>query len=84
MSNGDDVCVVRKDLVGDRIDIFPAVVLRKVQFYQVLLLQRLAIGRIGVMLQKPPYNVLVVEDDAFGCAYGCRKGLEAQGAEVEG
>lgn len=57
--------VVGKDLVGDRINVFAVIVLRKVELDQVGRLQRSAIDGIGAVLLEPWEDVCEVEDGSF-------------------
>ena len=78
------MCVIRKNLVRDRIDILALIVLGEVELDEVTALQSLAIYGVRAMLLYPWQNVSEVEDGAFGGADGVFEGLERDGAEVEG
>lgn len=97
MSDGDDVRVVGKDLVGDGIDQVAFAVAQagaervclcipgEIEADQVLLLQGLGVDRVLVrMLLEPGADDFDVEDGAVGGADGVLEGLEAGGAEVKG
>ena len=64
-----DMCIVCEDFVRDRINVLVRIVLRKIEFDQIGLLEGFAIDRVGIVLDEPSYNVLVVEYESFCCAY---------------
>lgn len=57
--------IVCELLESDRVDITTGFVLYEGELDQVRLFQRLAIGRICVMVEQPTYNVLVIKDLTF-------------------
>ncbi|KAH0445654.1 hypothetical protein KCU90_g136, partial [Aureobasidium melanogenum] len=62
--------VVGKDLVGDRVNVFAIVILRKVELDQVGRLQWSAINGVRSVLLQPWQDVCEIEDGSFGRADG--------------
>ena len=76
--------VVRKDLVGNRIDHLVLIVLEEVQLDQIGGLEGLSVDGVGAVFGEPWEDVVGVEDCAFGGTDGGFEGLEGEGAKVEG
>lgn len=83
MPDRHDVCVVREDLIRDRIDVLVLGVPRKLQLDQVPLFQRRSVCRVRLVLQQPPQDILMVENHPRGGTHRRREWLQAQCAEVE-
>ena len=76
--------VIRKDLERHRVYILSLIIFGKAQLDELTALERLAIYRVGTVLLDPWQDVGQVKDGALGGADGMLKGLERDGAEVEG
>jgi len=69
------VCIVRKDLVRDRINVFPIIILYKVELGQVRRLEGRSVDRVRAVLLQPWQDVGEVENGAVRGAYGVLEGL---------
>lgn len=76
--------IIRENLIRDRIDILPRLILRNVQLNQVRAFQRRSVDGIRSALFDPGEDVGEVKDCSRGCADGMLVWLEGKGAEVEG
>lgn len=77
------MCIIRQDLVGNRVDVIALLVLRDGELDQVGAFQRRPIHRIRPMLLNPRQDVCEIEDSSCGCADRMRKWLEGEGAEIK-
>jgi len=76
--------IIREDLIRDRIDILPGLILRDIQLDQVRTFQRRSVDRVSSTLFDPGEDVGEVEDCSGGSADGVLVWLEGEGAEVKG
>lgn len=76
--------IIRENLIRDRVNVLPRLILRDVQLNQIRAFQRRAVDGVCSAVFDPGKDVGEVEDCPRGGADGVLVWLEGKGTEVEG